>query len=155
MRVIFGLHDWTPWSRILLEKLVVAQVINKSPVFYCIQRFIAMFLRACLLYLSWPRIIQSRHSHPIYLFKIHFNIILPSVHKSSNCSVSLKFPAYTLCAFLFSSMHATCCTHFILDLITWGMFGGGYQVQDPVTSSLLGPAIHEHPEPILPLTWQT
>jgi len=34
MLAIFGLHDWTSWSRILLEKPVVAQVINKSPVFY-------------------------------------------------------------------------------------------------------------------------
>jgi hypothetical protein len=35
------------FSRVLLEKLIVTQLIKKFPAFYGTLRFIAMFTRAC------------------------------------------------------------------------------------------------------------
>jgi hypothetical protein len=35
----------TPWSRVLLEKLIVAQPVKKFPAFYGIRRFITVFTR--------------------------------------------------------------------------------------------------------------
>jgi hypothetical protein len=37
----------TPWSRVLLEKLTVTQLVKKFPAFYGTPKFIAMFTRAC------------------------------------------------------------------------------------------------------------
>jgi hypothetical protein len=39
----------TPWSRLLLEKLIVAQLIQEFPAFYGIRKFITVFTRALLL----------------------------------------------------------------------------------------------------------
>jgi len=36
----------TPWSRILLDKLTVTQLVEKFSAFYGIRRFITMFKRA-------------------------------------------------------------------------------------------------------------
>jgi hypothetical protein len=35
-------EDLTPWSRVLIEKLIVAQLVKNSPVFYGTRRFISM-----------------------------------------------------------------------------------------------------------------
>jgi hypothetical protein len=35
----------TPWSRFLLENLIVAQLVKKLPVFYGTRRFITVFTR--------------------------------------------------------------------------------------------------------------
>jgi hypothetical protein len=40
------LCELTPWMRDLLEKLTVAEIVMKFPVFYGTRRFIAMFTRA-------------------------------------------------------------------------------------------------------------
>jgi len=37
----------TPWSRDLLEKRVVTQLLKKFPTFYGTPRFVTMFTRAC------------------------------------------------------------------------------------------------------------
>jgi hypothetical protein len=42
----------TPWSRILLEKLIVTQLVKKFLVFYGTRFFITMFTRAHHLSLS-------------------------------------------------------------------------------------------------------
>jgi hypothetical protein len=39
-------EDLTPWGRVLLEKLIVAQIVRKFPTFYVAQRFITMFTGA-------------------------------------------------------------------------------------------------------------
>jgi hypothetical protein len=61
------------WSRALLEKLTVAQLVNKFPVFYRTKSLITKLTTAHHLSLSWTRLIQSTLYH---LIKIHFNIIL-------------------------------------------------------------------------------
>jgi hypothetical protein len=47
-----GLYDLTPWSRGLLEKLKVSQLVKKFPEFYGTRRFITAFTRARHLSLS-------------------------------------------------------------------------------------------------------
>jgi hypothetical protein len=42
----------TPWSRVLLEKLTVTQLVKKFPTFYGIQTFITVFTRPRYLPLS-------------------------------------------------------------------------------------------------------
>jgi hypothetical protein len=42
----------TPCSRVLLEKLIVLQLVEKFPTFYEIERFISPFTKAC--HLSLP-----------------------------------------------------------------------------------------------------
>jgi hypothetical protein len=68
----------TSWSRFLLEKLTVFQLVKKFPAFDT-WRIIFVFKTDRYLYLSWTRSIQFRSS-PCFL-KIHFNTSLPSAPK--------------------------------------------------------------------------
>jgi hypothetical protein len=54
----------TKWSRVLLEKLTVCQLIKKFPAFYGNRRFITAFTSARHLSLSWASSIQSILLHP-------------------------------------------------------------------------------------------
>jgi hypothetical protein len=56
-----------PWSRVLLEKLRVAQLVKKFPVFYGTPRFISVFTRVRYWFPFWDRWIQSKPSHPVSL----------------------------------------------------------------------------------------
>jgi hypothetical protein len=47
-------HYITPWSRVLLEKLIGPQLVKKFPAFYGTRRFITAFTRAHHLSLSFP-----------------------------------------------------------------------------------------------------
>ena len=58
--------QFTPWSRVLPEKLTVPQLLKKFPTFYRTWRFNTAFTRACHLSLSWARSIQSMQSHPTF-----------------------------------------------------------------------------------------
>jgi hypothetical protein len=51
-------HSLTTWSRVLLEKLVVPELVKKFSIFYGTQWFITMFTRAHHLSLSLVREIQ-------------------------------------------------------------------------------------------------
>ena len=55
---------FTPWSRVILEKLIVSQLVKKFPAFYGTRRFITAYTSACHLYLSWASSIQSITPHP-------------------------------------------------------------------------------------------
>jgi len=48
-----------PWSRVLLEKLILTQLFKKFPTFYGTQRFVTMFTRAYNWSLSQANGIQS------------------------------------------------------------------------------------------------
>jgi hypothetical protein len=45
-------YSLTPWSRVLLEKLIGLQLVTKFPTFYGTRRFITAFTSACHLSLS-------------------------------------------------------------------------------------------------------
>jgi hypothetical protein len=58
-------HSLIPWSRGLLEKLNVSQLVKKFPAFYVTRRFISSFTIACHLSLSWASSIQSMPPIPL------------------------------------------------------------------------------------------
>jgi hypothetical protein len=51
-KILFLNNKQTPWNRVLLEKLIVAQLVKKFHVLYGIKRFIAMFTIARHRFLS-------------------------------------------------------------------------------------------------------
>jgi len=70
-------------SQLLLEKLIVAQLVKKLPVFYGPRRSITVFTRAHHWSLPWTRCIHSTHSHtmyvrPILILSFHLCLDLPS-----------------------------------------------------------------------------
>ena len=52
-------HLFTPWRRVLLEKLTGSQLVKKFPAFYGTRRFITAITSASHLSLSWANSIQS------------------------------------------------------------------------------------------------
>jgi len=86
------------------------------------------FHKGLPLSLSWARWIQSTVT-PLYFPKIHSNVILPSMSKSSKWSLPFSLPTKVLCAFLASPIRATCLARLIsLDLLTLIMFGEAYKL---------------------------
>jgi hypothetical protein len=72
----------TPWSRILLQKLTVFQLVKKFPTFYGTRRFIKEFTSARHLSLSWASSIQSITLHPttwrsFLILSAHLRLGLP------------------------------------------------------------------------------
>ena len=141
---------FTPWCRVLIEKLAGSQLVKKFPAFYGTRKFITAFTSACQLCLSWVRSIQSITPHPtvwrsILILSSHLRLGLPSGLFSSG------FPTKTLYTHLLSSIRATCPSNFVLlGLITRKILGEQYRslrsslcsfLLSPVTSSLLGPNI--------------
>ena len=54
----------TPWCRVLLEKLIGLQLVQKFPAFYGTRRFITALTSFRHLSLSWASPIQSTYPHP-------------------------------------------------------------------------------------------
>lgn len=92
----------------------------------------------CVHYLDHKNLsfVSIRHKinpiHPIY-FKIHCNVILSSMSRSSKWSHFFRFPTKLLYAFFSSPMCATCCpAHlFFLNLITVIISGKEYSHETP------------------------
>jgi len=57
-------------SKILLDKLIVAQLVKKFPDFHRIRSFITVFTRACYWNLSCSRTTRSTRSHSISIIFI-------------------------------------------------------------------------------------
>jgi hypothetical protein len=55
---------FTPWSRVLLEKLTGVQLVKKFPEFYGTRRFITACTSVRRMSLSWATSIHSIHPHP-------------------------------------------------------------------------------------------
>ena len=141
---------FTPWCRVLLEKLTGLQVVKKFPAFHGTRRFITALTSVRHLSLSWASPIQSIYPHPtscrsILILSTYLRLGLPSGLLPSG------FPSKTLYTPLSSPIRATCPAHLILlDFITRTILGEEYKsfssslcnlLHSPVTSSLLGPNI--------------
>ena len=89
----------TPYRRVLLEKLIGFQLVNKSPVFYGTRRFIIAVTSARQLSLSGASSIHSTLPHPtswrsILILPSHLRLGLPSDLIPSgfpHCSLWLLF----------------------------------------------------------------
>ena len=90
LRTLYLYIGLTSQSRVLLEKLIFPQQVEKNQAFYRLRRFTAVFTRARHLSLTWARAIQS--TPPSYFLKYHFNIILPSMPRPSKWALSFRFP---------------------------------------------------------------
>jgi hypothetical protein len=134
----------TPWSRVLLVKLIVTQLVMKSLAFYG-----TVFTRARHWSLSWARCIQFTPFKSIYLRSIlilssHLRLCHPSGLFPSD------FPIKILYEFLISPMDATFPTHLkLLDLITLIIHGQVYKLWSSSLCSFLQPPQHpilKHPQ---------
>jgi hypothetical protein len=104
----------TPWSRGLLEKLTVSQLVKKFPAFYGTRSFITAFTRARHLPLSWASWNQSMR--PSHCLKIDFNMTLPSTPRSSKWSPSLWSPHQnSVCTFLYCKQRSVILKPFTLQ----------------------------------------
>ena len=118
------------WSRVLLEKLTVLQLVKKFPAFHGTRRFITVLTSVRHLSLSWANPIQSTYPHPtswrsILILSTHLRLGLPSG------LFPFGFPTKTLYTPMSSPIRATCPAHLILlDFITRTILGEGYDNYD-------------------------
>jgi hypothetical protein len=79
----------TPWSSIVLKKLIVAHLVNEFLALYVTERFITVFTRAHHWSLSCARLILSTSSH--LFLKDQFYVILPFTPRFAKRTLSLMF----------------------------------------------------------------
>jgi hypothetical protein len=131
----------TPWSRVLLQKPPVAQLLKNFLTFYGTRRFITVFTRLRHWSLSWARWIQSIPHHPISLRYIS---ILPS-HLRPGLPSGLfpsGFPTQNTKCIILRPMHATYLVYYIfLDLMILNIFGGEYKLLSSSLCNFLHPSL--------------
>jgi hypothetical protein len=86
-------------SRVLLKKLIIAQLVKKFPAVYRTRMFITVFTKHDMVSTLIP--INQFHILP-YFFKIHFNITLLHIPKLYKLFLPFRFSGKKLYTFLFS-----------------------------------------------------
>ena len=76
-------QTYTPWCKVLLEKLTGLQLVKKFPAFHGTRRFITALTSVRHLSLSWASPVQSVYPHPtswrsILILTTHQRLSLPS-----------------------------------------------------------------------------
>ena len=103
----------TPWCRVLLKKLTVLQLVKKFPAFLWNPkvRYRTHKRPPPVPILGQPNPVHIPTSH---LLEIHPNIIHPSMPRSPQWSLTLRFPHQDPIRSLSSPIRATCPAHLIL-----------------------------------------
>lgn len=120
--VCLVLNKWlTPWSTVLIEKLLVLQVVKKSPAFYGTLSFITVFTTAINLSQIWARSIQSTCS---LLFLEHSFYYYPPIYSYNFLSFifSSGFPTKFLSAPVVVTMPSKWSTKLLLSFMTRKVF---------------------------------
>jgi len=112
----------TQWSRVLPAKITDPQLAKKFAAFYETRRFITVFHKSPSPTLTLSQ--NNPNPRPHFL-NIRFNFILPSTHRSSKWSLSLRFPHQNaLRTYPLHTCRMPCPGHVILiDFITRVIFG--------------------------------
>ena len=79
--IILYLELMTPWARVLPDKLTGTQLVKK---YHTLEPKGSLLHSQVPSICSYPQPKQSSPSHPSHFMKIHFNIIVPSMPRSSN-----------------------------------------------------------------------
>jgi len=112
----------TPWSRVLLEKLIDSPLGENFPAFYGTWRFIAVFTCPYPEPDRWSPCPHPNFWISIYISSFHLRLVLPSGLFPSG------FPFKTVYTPLLSLIPATCSAYIIiLDLITQTILGEEYR----------------------------
>jgi hypothetical protein len=119
-----------PWSRVQLEKLIVAHLVRKLPAIDGTWRFLSVFTRAHQRSLSWARWIHFIPSDPI-------SVTLSS-HLGGGFPGGTFPPGCLTTEFLFPPIRAKCLDHLILiDWITMIIFDVEYTLWSSSPCSFL------------------
>ena len=136
-------------SQSLFEKRMFCHLRRKFPTSCGTQKFFTVSTIARHLSLLWVRSIQSML--PSHFLRVHFDIILQSLSRSSKWSLYCRFRTKNPYAILLFSIRATCSAHLILlYLVIPKTFGEQYRsfstslcsfLYSLLASSLLDPNI--------------
>jgi len=133
-------------SQSLFEIQIFRHLTRKFPTCYGIQKLFTTSTTARHLPLLWAK--STQPMFPSHFLRIHFDIILQSLLRSSKWSLYRRSRTKNLYALLLSSIRATCSANLILlYFITPILFGEQYRslstslcsfLYSPLISSLLG-----------------